>query len=177
MAELLLECIEGSMGLLRLGPVSIPLYGSAEISATSEMLLVLRAPRIEAHATGEAAGIRFNPDWCELMDFWIDDAGDETKRPHFQVEPGLFGVIWPGQVLRAALMNHSKLTRNVSVVIEGDAARLMHWRKDCPAGGCTSCKDDHLLPKKRKERSDQEVFLEMIAGGGPRFVSRSRLNR
>jgi hypothetical protein len=165
MAELLLECIEGSMGLLRLGYVSIPLYGSAEISATSEMLLVLRQPRIEAQTT---AGVVFNPSWCELADIWIEEG---PERPHFEVEPDRFGVIWPGQTLRAVLMNHSRSAQNAGVVIEGDGARLCHWRKDCPAGGCASCK----VENKKVERGDP--FLEMIADGGPKFTSRSRLHR
>lgn len=168
--DLLLECVEGKMGLLRLGPVSMPLYSSAEISAVSEMLLVLRVPRIEAHATGEAAGIRFNPSWCELVDLWIDDAGGGVKKPHFEVEPGLFGVIWPGQTIRAMLMNHSNLTRNVGVVIEGDGARLMHWKKDCPSAGCASCKADDSARGRRGGRGDP--FLEIIGtdGRGPQFV-------
>jgi hypothetical protein len=164
--ELLLECIEGKMGLLRLGPVSMPLYSSAEISAVSEMLLVLRAPRVEAQTTG---GVVFNPSFCELSDIWIDDAEDEIKRPHFEVERDRLGVIWPGQKLRAVLINNSRTTQNVGVVIEGDGARLMHWRKDCSSHGCSSCKDD-LLPKTER-RSEGEVFLEMITSSptGPVF--------
>jgi hypothetical protein len=94
------------------------------------MMLLLRGPRLEEQTM---PGVR---PACEIMEIWVGQT-----RPDFP-ETAL-GVIRPGELLSAILMNHSAQLRNVCVVVEGDEVRLVHWAVDCPHktnGGCQDCR-------------------------------------
>ncbi len=131
----LLELVEGEMSVLRVGPVTVQLYSTAKVSATSAMLLWLRRPRVEVQTT---AGILRDPDWCDIAEIRIN--GEFPPR----YSDGSLGLIWPGQALEAVLVNTSRAIGNACVVVEGDAARVVHWGIDCAvrkAGQeCSDCR-------------------------------------
>lgn len=130
MSQMPLEFVPGSMSILRIGPVSVPLRSMVRIAMKSEMLLLLRSPRLEIQAM---PGV--NPA-CEIVDIWVGD-----ERPNVPQDHDALGVIQPGQMLQAILMNHSAQLRNASVVVEGDEVRVVHWAVDCSShGGCPSCR-------------------------------------
>jgi len=118
----MLELIEGSMSVLRLGPVTIQLYSMAKVSATSAMLLYLRRPRVEVQMT---SGTLRDPDWCEIDEIRI---GDKPLQPS---RDGSLGLIWPDQALEVVLVNTSKAIGNACVVVEGDSVRVVHWGLEC----------------------------------------------
>jgi len=122
LAAPLLELIEGEMSVMRVGPVTIPLYSTARVSATSAMLLWLRRPRVEVQTTG---GMLLNPDWCDIAELRIQGEFPQRYRD------GALGLIWPGQSLEVALVNTSRAVGNACVVVEGDAVRVVHWSLDC----------------------------------------------
>lgn len=133
----LLEIAAGSMSILRIGPVTIPIYSMVRIAMKSEMLLVLREPRLEVQTTPGAAAA------CEIVDVWVGE-----ERPNVSSYGGggggrPLGVIRPGEKLQAILLNQGAQLRNANVVVEGDAARVVHWGLDCPSkqdGGCAACR-------------------------------------
>jgi hypothetical protein len=127
-----LEFVPGSMSILRIGPVSVPLHSMVRIAMKSEMLLWLRSPRLEVQAMPGVSPA------CEIVDIWVG-----TDRPNVPQNRDLLGVIEPGQMLQAILMNHSAQLRNASVVVEGDEVRVVHWAIDCRSGrggGCLNCR-------------------------------------
>ena len=176
----LLEYVMGSMSVLRMGPVSIPLHSSAKVTVKSEMLLVLRLPRVEVQT--ESGTIR-NPDWCEILEMRID--GELLHADH----PESLGVILPGQTLEALLVNDSKQIGNATVVIEGDVARIVHMGIEC-GKNCEDCRWQTSCHHEECERSPEAAqkcegtrtasFMEMIDTDGPIYQSwngRPRLNR
>ena len=118
----LLELVEGEMSVMRVGPVTIPLYSTARVSATSAMLLWLRRPRVEVQTTG---GILRDPDWCDIAELRINGEFPQPTRD------GSLGLILPGQTLEVVFVNTSRAIGNACMVVEGDAVRVVHWGLDC----------------------------------------------
>jgi hypothetical protein len=150
MPPLPLEIVAGAMGILRIGPVSIPLHSMVRIAMRSEKLLVLRWPRLEVQTFAGVAGA------CEIVDIWVGD-----ERPRAAYEDGPMGVIRAGELIQAILMNHSTGLRNATVVVEGDAARIVHWAVDCAdkaAGGCPDCR---WRTRCRHEECERSSDVEM----------------
>lgn len=136
MPALPLEIVTGSMSILRIGPVTVPLHGMVRIAMRSDgdMLLVLRRPRLEIQAL---PGVNMK---IEIEDIWI---GEDRPNFPFSSNQDWLGVIRPGEKLQAVLVNHMSQVANASVVVEGDAARVVHWGVDCSCkhgGGCPSCR-------------------------------------
>lgn len=138
-----IELIYGSMSVLRLGPASVPAFGTTIVSAVPEMLLALRSPRIEVQTT---AGIMANPSWCQILDIAVDGVSRKTSSSAlvlFGSDTGDLGIVWPGQLLEILIENTSSEIKNAAVVVEGDAARVVHWGLECTAsssGGCSECR-------------------------------------
>jgi len=162
-AGLWFERIEGSVSILRLGPVTMQCYALVTVSVKCgfDGLLALRRPRIEipgSHAQ--------NPEWCELGNFWID------ADPSVPADHKSEWVIHPGQVLHATLLNHSKEIRNVVVAVDGDGVTLVHWAlecerrkrgKDCPE--CrwkTRCRHDSCERSPKEAQRCAEARLKTI---------------
>jgi hypothetical protein len=151
----MIEVIEGEMSILRLGPVTMQCYALVTVSAKSgfQGLLGLRRPRIEVQTTG---GVLHDPEWCEIGNIWID------ADPDVPLEHKELNIIHPGQVLRATLMNHSKEIRNVTLAIEGDAVRFVHWALECPKyyesdESCPDCRWRTQCRHEACERSPLEA--------------------
>lgn len=139
----LLEIVVGSMSILRIGPVTVPLHGMVRIAMKSEMLLVLRHPRLEIQAAPPGVNMK-----CEIEDIWVGE-----ERPNFPQDRDRLGVIRPGEKLQAILVNHMSQNANASVVVEGDAARVVHWAADCSLGMCPSCRWRTTCRHEKCERS------------------------
>src|SRR5271166_5251011 len=149
MPVLPLEIVAGSMSILRIGPVTVPLHSMVRIAMRSEMLLVLRHPRLEIQTL---PGVAMR---CEIMDIWVGE-----ERPNVPQNSGTLGVIQPGEKLQAILVNHMSQVANVSVVVEGDAARVVHWAVDCAQkydGGCPNCRWRTQCRHEECERSFEMV--------------------
>jgi hypothetical protein len=124
-----LEFVSGSMSILRIGPVTVPLHSMVRIAMKSEMLLWLRRPRLEIQAL---PGVNMK---CEIVEVWVGD-----ERPNVPRDLDSLGVIRPGEMLQAILQNHMTQIVNASVVVEGDEVRVVHWAIDCGYGGCSRCR-------------------------------------
>jgi len=124
------EVVAGAMGILRIGPVTVPLHSMVRIAMRSEALLILRRPRLEVQTSGVPAA-------CEIVDVWVG-----ASRPNLPWEGADLGAIRPGELITAIVANHSSNVQNASVAVDGDAARVVHWAVDCPrkqGGGCADC--------------------------------------
>ncbi len=127
-----LELVAGSMSILRIGPVSVPLHSMVRIAMRSEMMLLLRYPRLEIQTL---PGVAMR---CDIVDIWVGD-----DRPNVPQDFSSLGVIQRGQALQAILINHMTQVVNASVVVEGDEVRVVHWAVDCDQkdrGGCAGCR-------------------------------------
>lgn len=167
----LLEIVVGSMSILRIGPVTVPLHGMVRIAMKSETLLVLRRPRLEIHAAPPGVNMK-----CEIEDIWIGEERPNFPQDHANFD-GALGVIKPGEKLQAILINHMSQNANASVVVEGDAARMVHWAADCLYGMCASCRWRTTCRHEKCERSPdaarrcaesrENTYLRALASSAP----------
>lgn len=144
------EIVPGAMSILRIGPVTVPLHGMARIAMKSEMLLVLREPRLEIRAAPPGVNMK-----CEIEDIWVGE-----HRPVFPQDRNALGIIQPGEKLQAILVNHMSQNANACVVVEGDAVRMVHSAALCPNldyGGCPNCRWSTDCRHRACERSREEA--------------------
>jgi len=141
------EIVEGSMSILRIGPVTVPLLSMVRIAMRSEMQLLLRSPRLEIQIM---PGVAMN---CEIVDIWVGE-----ERPNVPQDRDALGVIRPGELLQAILQNHMSQNANASVVVEGDEVRVVHWGALCvhkDGGGCANCRWRTRCRHEECERSPE----------------------
>jgi len=146
------EIVPGCMSILRIGPVTVPLQSMARIAMKSEMLLVLRRPRLEIRAAPPGVNMK-----CEIEDIWI---GENRPDVSFSDNQDSLGIIQPGEKIQAILVNHMSQNVNVCVVVEGDAVRTVHWATECSNsgyGGCPSCRWRTDCHHRACERSPEEA--------------------